>query len=393
MATKVLFRFAAIAALLLSAAACKYPYDVVLPSTDYPLVIEGDILLGTTSTFRFSYVLPLDADNYVVPARNTSGYIEGENGVRVDGILQEAGAVLDFDTSRLPENQRYKIHLQTPEGRTIESDWLNVCPAPVIDDLSYWKNEEFNEVHIGLSMHCNGAKYFRWTFLEEWEYHSDIRSIYTYDPSRYKEGVIPFPDYQPMVYYCWDRCESPAINIFTTENQTEDRFEELSFHRIPVNNLRLQMLYRMTLMLEALSEEAYAYWRTVRQNSEEQGSLFAPTPSEMASNLHCTSDPSYQVLGYVNAAVAATTRMYYDNLEAGFYRAPYVPPSSRRERDVPLDPDSCALAYKEYLLPFNPVYDMMGKISAYSWADHDCIDCRSQGGNKNRPADWPNEHP
>lgn len=392
MATKVLLRFAAIAALLLSAAACKYPYNIVVPHSDYPLVIEGDILLGTTSTFRFSYVLPLDSDDYVLPARNISGYIEGEDGIRVDGSVREIGAVLDFDTSRLPGNQRYRIHLQGPEGRIIESDWLDVCPAPVIDDLSYRKNDEYNELHIGLSMHCNGARYFRWTFVEEWEYHSDIRSVYTYDPNRYSEGVIQYPFSTPMLYYCWDRCESPAINIFTTENQTEDRFEELSFHRIPLSDLRLQSLYRMTLLLEAMSEDAYAYWRTVRQNSEEQGSLFAPTPSEMASNLHCISDPSYQVLGFVNAAVAATTRMYYDNQEAHYYQAPFVPASKRREQDVSVHPDSCALAYRNYLLPFSPVYDMMGSISAYTWADRDCIDCRRSGGTKNKPADWPTAH-
>ena len=111
----------------------------------------------------------------------------------------------------------------------------------------------------------------------------------------------------------------------------------------------------------------------------------------MASNLHCISDPSYMVLGYVNAAVAASAVMYYDNLVEHFYRAPWYGSEWRKERDVPVDRDSCALAYKEGLLPFNPIRDMMGvQIIAYTWANKDCIDCRRSGGDKNKPADWPN---
>lgn len=392
MATKVLFRFAAIAALLLSAVSCKYPYDVIIERTDYPLVIEGDLLLGTSSTFKFSYVLPLDSDDYVLSARKTAGYIEGEDGSRVDGTASGGGATLTFDTTDLSADQRYKLHFTSPEGRIIESDWLDVCPAPVIDDLSYWKNEQYDELHIGLSMHCNGSHHFRWTYLEEWEYHSEIRSVYDYDPNRYADGVTKSEN-GPKYYYCWGRHNASVINIFSTEYQIEDRFEELSFHRIPLNDLRLQSLYRMTLQLEALSEKAYAYWRTIRQNTDEQGSLFAPTPSEMASNLHCTSDPSYQILGYVNAAVAATTRMYYDDSVAHYYRPQRITPGMLREREVPVHLDSCALAYREGLLPFNPIHDMMGtNIVAYIWADRKCIDCRVSGGTKNKPADWPTDH-
>lgn len=391
MATKKLIRFAAIAALLLNATACKYPYDVNLEQTDYPLVIEGDLLLGTTSTFRFSYVLPLEANEYLLPAKRTAGYVEGENGIRVTGTTRNTGAILDFDTSELPAGQRYRLHLETPEGRIIESDWLDVAPAPVIDDLSYWKNEEYNELHVGLSMHCNGAHHFRWTYVEEWEYHSDIRTFYEFDPNKSSDGVTYVPGGYKN-YYCWNRNEVSAINIFSTENQIEDRFEELSFHRIPLGDIRLQTLYRMTLRLEALSEDAYLYWRTIQQNTEAQGSLFAPMPSEMASNLRCTSDPSYQVLGYVNAAVAAITRMYYDNEVADYYQRPRGGYYKMDEQDVSLNPADCLLAYEQGFLPFNPIYGLTPQPIAFTWARKICIDCRVSGGTKNKPADWPTDH-
>ena len=42
------------------ALSCIYPYEAELDSIEGALVIEGDILLGNVSSFRLSYVQPLD---------------------------------------------------------------------------------------------------------------------------------------------------------------------------------------------------------------------------------------------------------------------------------------------------------------------------------------------
>ena len=63
MATKYIVRIAALAATLLSAAACIYPFEVELGQNgEWPLVIEGDILIGDVSTVSLSHVRPFNAD-------------------------------------------------------------------------------------------------------------------------------------------------------------------------------------------------------------------------------------------------------------------------------------------------------------------------------------------
>jgi hypothetical protein len=406
MEMKHLFRAAALTATLLLAAGCIYPFTPELQEGgELPIVVEGDIFLGSYTTLTLSHVQPFD-DGSPTSRRNdllAQGYIEGEDGTRVEGstvppedIAEElAGSTLFFNTVPLRADQRYRLHFDTLDERhnvvnTFETDWLTVYPAPTIDRLNYSTHEDYDELWVGLTMHCNGAHYFRWFFTEVWEYHSDIFSYIEYFPNQRRIGQ--FED--APKYFCWNTAVSSQINIFSTANQTEDRFEELAFHRIPGDDKRLQVLYHITVRLEAIGEDQYNYWNNIQQNSEQQGSLFAPTPSEMASNIHCISDPDLQVIGYLSAAVPAEADLYYDNWLENFYHDP--------ERNVPIPtvkvsanrPDSMAYWYRSHFLPYEELYEnpMSTSPSHYMWAPEECIDCRVQGGTKTRPKGWPTDH-
>jgi hypothetical protein len=248
-------------------------------------------------------------------------------------------------------------------------------------------------------MHCNGSHYFRWAFNETWEYHSDIRTELAFIPSeqyfdettgKWKSKEGHYEKVYPGDYYCWKSYDSPSINIFSTANQKEDRFEELAFHTISLSDKRIQSLYRITVQLAAQSEDAYNYWNNIRQNSSGQGSIFSPVPSEMASNVFCISDPSVQVVGFLNAAVPARAIMYYDNVKEGFYE----PEHPYERMDTTIAAGDIKIAdelYKYGYLPYSEIYSIMSysEPSEYTWALRICIDCRAQGGTRTRPADWP----
>lgn len=413
MATKYLFRIAALAAMLLSAAACIYPYEVdIQHNGELPLVIEGDIHVGGITTVRLSYVQPFNTSSADAKGAYGVGYIEGEDGTRIyqydpyvqmpdypiDGMdpihYSIPSKVLTFHTEDLPTTQKYRLHLETFDlekgsvSNTFESDWLTPLPAPTIDALTYSHHPDYEELWIGLSMHCHGAHYFRWTFSETWEYHSDISTRLEYKPASESIGNYDGPN----LYYCWASTESSQINIFSTANQIDDRFEELAFHTIPLSDRRLQVVYRIDVTLEGLSEDAYNYWNNIRQLSDGQGSIFSPTPSEMASNIHCISNPDVQVMGYLNAAVQAEGRMYYDNALEDYYKPGR--PFERHDQKVNAHrADSMAFWYQHGYLPHSEVYeDFSGRPTHYMWAQRICIDCRALGGTKEKPADWPTGH-
>ena len=413
MNAKISFRIAALAAAALLASACIYPYTVdIQRGGDYPMVIEGDIHVGGITTVKLSHVRPFKLEDNRGTTIRATGYIEGEDGSRVgdsriyysDEDPTSPSTTLEFDTSQLRENQRYRLHFETYSNSSsvsniYESDWLTPCPAPTIDALTYSKRDDFKELWIGLTMHCNGQHYFRWTFTETWQYHSDLHSYIQYVPSVRtwaswkRDWIVDVPGYyqrrEQDLYYCWNTVASSQINIFSTVNQTEDRFEELAFHTIPLTDKRLQVLYRITVLLEAQSESAYNYWNNIQQTSGEQGSIFAPVPSEMASNVHCVTDPSIQVMGYLNAAVQAKTVLYYDNEKEGFFIV--TSPMDRGDEKVEAgDYYKGDSMFDAGFLPYQSLYEGMSSEPSHSmWARAICIDCRKQGGTKSRPEDWP----
>lgn len=407
MNSKYLNRFAALAALLLCAAACIYPFEArISDSGEWPLVVEGDIIVGDKTFISLSHVRPFKALDNDFESFSAEGYIEGEDGTRIesdpyafyDDVWSPSArseAIINFDTRTLPPGQRYRLHFATRDknGKTLnryESDWLEPCPAPTIDALTYSYHPEYGEMWVGLSMHCNGSHYFRWYFEETWEYHSDLSSEFYYN--LFKHEVKRYKFGEPTLYYCWDNAKSNQIQIFSTANQTEDRFEELAFHRIKLTDKRLQVLYRITVHLAAISEDAYNYWNNIKQGSEEQGSIFSPTPSEMASNVHCVSDPSVQVIGYLNLSDQATSVMYYDNQQNHFFK-PGIPHLRADKKVAVADVDSMDYWYLNGKLPFEAIYDLPSPDpSHYMWTLASCIDCRMEGGTKDKPEDWPNDH-
>lgn len=385
--------FAALAASILAVTACIYPFDPVIEATDGRLVVEGDIHVGTVSDFSFSRVYPIDIEDFTVTPPIVEGYIEGEDGTKVEsfpkpydgyGYSSEYGSYsLRFDTSGLSAGQKYRLHFEDLENGTVyESDWIEVCPAPVIDDLSYILDEDRGELNVALSMHCNGRSHFRWHYDEVWEYRADARATCYYNPQT--NEVVDFEE-DDNIFYCWNCYNSPEIKIFSTADQVDDRFVDLEFHRIQRSDKRLQVLYQIKVYLEALNEDAYAYWLNIRENSQNQGTIFSPTPSQMPGNIHCVSDPSVLVIGYINAAEQTEADMYYDDYVERFYKG------KNNFEYIEVDPSEFSLYYDRGYIPFNHFLDFeRGHI--YQWGTKRCLDCRESGGTKNKPSYWPNDH-
>ena len=392
-------RIAALSALLFMAASCVFPYEVQLARDgELPLVFEGDINIGGMTTITVSHVLPLTGLAEDSPV-DITGYIQSSDQSRAYGrqinnhhyssstMYSAPRNIVEFDTSTLPEGQKYLLHLdifnqRTQQVTTFESDWLEATPTPVLDDLSFSCHPDEGELWIGLSMHCNGAHYFRWAFTEQWQYHSDINATVTYFPE-----TNTIVNESPQTYYCWKTVRDENINVRTTFNQIEDRFEDLQFHTVPLTSRQIQMIYRIKLRLFSLDEPAYKYWQNMQQISQGQGSILSPTPSEMTSNVHCVTDPDLQVIGYLSAGSCVEGELYYYNEDYQYY----IQPKKNYEiTEIPNGYMDRLSAYMSGRLPFSAIPDPVNinETASYLWAPSSCVDCRLMGGSTTPPEDW-----
>lgn len=407
-----LFRAAASVLLALTVNSCVFPYDTDFEGQtgELPLVVEGDIIIGGITTINLDRVRPFEEPQeeqwgrYIMT--NVEAYIEGEDGTRVEGDLytpydyfsssyyfSAPTATIHFDTQDLRPDQRYRLHLKVlcsgaDAPDTYESAWVSVNPAPVIDGLTYQANIPDEELEIGLSMHCRGAHRFRWFFEEDWEFHAELNSSFMFDTE--SSLVKPYDDYRTQnTYFCWRHFQDYEARTFSTVNQTDDRFEDLKFHTVSLKDKRLQILYRIRVHLSAISDDAFTYWETMRQNSEEQGSLFAPTPSQLPGNIRCTSNPSAQVIGFVDACQEIMGEMYYDNTRDHYF-IPGKPILFESVQIPNIEMWNSDLYYNDDYRPYQSISVGFGETE-YLWAPDFCVDCRRNGGTKIKPEDWPRD--
>lgn len=383
------------AAAAISAVSCIYPFTPEAQDGSGTLVVEGDILLGEFTVVDVSYTRPVDSELMgEIDIPHCSVWVEDDR-ENVYPSIQEfweerKEGKFRIDTRNAPADRRYRLHIKkVSDGREYVSEWGEAPVLPEIDSLSY--NLDFNKsrLNVALSMHSNGGSFFRWTYVEDWEFHADYNSVLKYTPPQVGwwgvngDGSLEARPSSESTYYCYGHEESSEIMIFSTENQTDDRFVDLEFRPIPRDDPKISYIYHIDVALEPLTEDAYRYWENIKANSEYNGSLFAPNPSELVGNIRCVEEPNEMVMGYISVARMARKDLFIRHTQARFYKDSHV-----YEEPVLVSRGAWYDQYKEGYLPFS-YYQVPGDVSQTYWARSRCVDCRLKGkGTYTRPSGW-----
>ena len=385
---KYISRLLAAAAVLLLAASCVYPFSAETEDGSGSLVVDGDIRLGEYTTVVLRYSTPIETPKTNDMVKNGKVWVEDDRGRVFEGLPEpDSPGYYKVDTRQAAPGPKYRLCINNGDtGREYVSDWEEANPSPVIDSLSYILDYDRSKMDIAISIHSTSSSYFKWKYVEDWEYHTMYYASLTYIPPEVDRWGRALSNWNLVsssgeAFTCWAHKASSEIMIFSTEKQTEDRFVDLEFHSIPRNDMRISQIYRIEVTLEPLTRDAYLYWDNVRTNSEYTGNLFAPTPSEMAGNIHCLQNPDEYVLGYVSVAQFARKILYVFNTEVRFYSNPtqLVEPSQ-------IGPGQWFSYYKDGYLPYD--YYRPGDISETLWLPDRCVDCRLMGGTTQKPDYW-----
>lgn len=381
-----------LAAALLCAVSCVYPFNPEIPSgAGGMLVIEGDILIGEISPVSVTYTAPLSNTHVRLDPVSADVWVEDDRGGIYEVRDVEEG-VYNVDMTGADPSLQYRLHvINKDNSKEYVSAFGRCCSEPVIDSLSYIIDEERGKLNIALSMHARDESYFRWSYVEDWEYHAYFNASIKYIPPEMSTNFWGPP--QPMgpgsiepmfpesTYYCWGHHDSDAIMIFSTEKQNDDRFVDLEFLPIARDDRKISSVYHIEVRLEPLTRDAYLYWDNMRTNSAFSADLFTPTPSDMVGNISCVQDGSEQVLGFINVARRAKKRLYVDNAETRFYRK-----IEKFDDPVELSQGEWYHYYSNGYLPYYT--EIPGNYSTTYWALRRCVDCTVMGGTVKRPSWW-----
>lgn len=371
--------------------ACVKPYEppAIKAKNNY-LVIDGVI---NSTTNGITTIVLSRSKNLVdtvsfIPELNAKVSIESAAGLRYNLIdSNQIGKYTSAPLNLNPADQ-YKIRITTSNNNQYESAFVNVKTTPAIDSIS-WNQDKINKgvnLKVSTSDPNNKTKYYRWDFVETWQYNTKEIAQWVNVDGYIRSLGIDFLNDPLQTHQCWTTKLSPQIIVGNSIGLAKDVISMQPLHFIPYNDERLTIKYSILVSQYALSQDAYNYWQLVQNNSQSLGTLFDLMPSQLVSNITCVSDPNEPVIGYISASSIQQKRIFIRNNEVNNWikRIPGFECITQVIETNPTDFRKYNFADTSYAPWYfagsNPPFLVVVKKS--------CVDCRLKGGVNVKPLFW-----
>jgi len=377
------FRLTIGAILILLFAKCKQEYNPeVEAKTTGLLVVEGFINSGQgATTIHLSRSSDLE-DTILIPEFSAQVNVEGDDGSSFP-LFDNGNGEYTIAQITLNDVIRYRVHIRTMDAKEYVSDYSPVKHTPVIDSISWQKENEGVQIYVNTHDDQNNTKYYRWTYSETWEFHSAYVSSLDYVIDPVTNDAIDLmgradPD---AIYKCWKTQQSTHIILGSSEKLTQDMIFFPIRYIEPLGE-ELSVRYYIELTQYALSHEAYLFYQRLKKNTEQIGTLFDPQPSQLSTNIHCLTNPGEEVIGFVEITDQQQSHIFITNDQV----RPWVPPVPCSYYVFLNHPDTLRAIQDSYL-PVQPISYRGPRVYKFQASPRECVDCTLRGTNI-KPAFW-----
>lgn len=357
----------------------KFPFPESVVSKNY-LVVEGFINSGNDSThIKLSRTATPNDTALIKPERSARVFIESNNGLSYP--LAETKAGLYSAAPFTPDPAaKYRINIQTTNGRLYFSDFVEVKATPPIDSINWVRTDDGVRIYANTHDPQNATRYYAWQFDETWEIQSTYWSLWEY---KNEEMIRRYDPYRLAT--CWQSASSTNIFIGSSARLANDVIYGMPLVFIPDNSWKLGVRYSINVKQKALSKAAFEYLEKMKKNSEQLGSIFDPQPSSITGNMYCSDDPDEMVIGYLYATNVEEKRIFISRGQvSGWKYRLYCEIFSVTN----LSKDSLDAAFGNGSnLVINEIRNDGGLIG-YMGSSATCIDCTLRGTNI-KPDFWP----
>lgn len=364
--------------LLLLLVGCVEDYNPPVTAAQTALlVVDGFINSQGVTTIKLSRTASLAATDVPPPEAAATIFVEDEAGQQQPLLETNPGTYASAPLT-LDPTKRYRLHLRTAARQEYASDFQPVLTTPPIDNLYWTTNGDNANIYVDAHAPANAARFYRWDFVETWEFTSAF-----YSSIEYKNGRIV--SRTEDVYRCWGNNNSTLINTLSTTGLTENRVQRHSITALPSTSVKLRYKYSILVKQYAQSKEEYDYLTLLKKNTEDIGNIFGPLPTQLTGNIHSISNPNELAIGYVGVSSEVQKRIFISRSElprewrpsAGLVEQCGVPDTIGDTRNFAFGNP----------LPIRQLVDSEPRSGSYIAASAVCIDCRLSGTNV-RPSFW-----
>jgi hypothetical protein len=379
--------------ILLLLAGCIKPYNppVNYPSTGY-LIVEGNINNGPGPTrIILSRSGPLSDTATEVFEQNALVTLEGSDGTQFTAT--GSGGVYLFNGLALDASKQYRLDIHTVDGNEFQSDYVPVIPNPPIDSVNAILKPDGMHLYVNTHNPSGNTRYYQWSYTETWQYTAAELSDLEFDPVNDTVVLRPPAD---QIYNCWKQDSSTALILYSTTKLARDEVYEFPLVAIPEGDQRLSVEYSLSVHQYALSQAGYDYLELMQASTENLGSIFDPLPTGLKGNIHCLTQPTQTVVGFVNVSQEQDTRVFLPE-PPGW---PYTLSCAYADTAIGPAPKDIYTWFYSGVAPLTPPEGVRPKgiyIPLYNatpgpgWLSNLnlCVDCRLQGGTNAQPSFWP----
>jgi hypothetical protein len=363
---------------------CKQEYVPQIKESDVKLlVVEGYINSGQGPTsIRLSRVVDLTDNTASIPELAAGVNIESDNG-NIFGLTDNGNGEYTIPQLILDNNVKYRVHIRTTNGKEYVSDYSPVKHTPVIDSITWQRENEGVQIYVNTHGSRNDTSYYRWTYSETWEFHSAYHSglDFVRDPVTHAPVDLVDRSDPEALYKCWRTQQSTQILLGSSEKLTEDKIFSPIRYIEPMGE-ELSVRYYIELTQYALSHDAYSFFQRLKKNTEQIGTLFDPQPSQLSTNIHCVNDTGEEVVGYVEVTEQQQAHIFITNDEV----MPWFPPVPCSKIVVRNNPDTLQALQFGYL-PLAVLTYAGPRIDKFEASGIECVDCTLRGTNI-KPTFW-----
>jgi hypothetical protein len=364
---------------------CREYYEPpALKNNPRLLVVDGFLNSSPDSTFiKLTYTRNIRDTAPAVPALNAILIVDGDQHTLVP--LYETGNGIYGNLLPLKTSEKYRLSITTSDGTKYQSDFIPFKQTPPIDSLSW--DQDTSDVRFFINTHDpqNNTTYYRWQYEETWQYSTYLTSNFDYVHG----ALIPRPP-DEQIHNCWKENKAATILLASTSQLSQDIVHKFPFNTVSKSTEKLYVLYSVQISQYALTRDEFEYWTELKKNSEQLGSIFDAQPSQLNSNIHCTTNPREPVMGYLSASTAQKKRIFVgiNEMTNMNYTPYYLPCQSLKDVTTGFSAQDTARAY-EYLEMPRHLFTFWYFDGAYHVAQNFCIDCREHGGTNAKPDFWP----
>jgi len=355
------------------------------------LVVDGFINTGADSTiFSLSRTFKLESKAVVAPER--AAIVAIENNAGASYVLPELSSkrgVYGVPALNLDQTKKYRIRIRTKDNKEYLSEFVESKVSPPVE-LTY----DFR--HGNLNIYSNTydatgkSRYYNYTYDETWQYRAPQQSFIKIVGKQLVYRSFPQDD----IYNCYHHVPSGKISIATTATLQEDRLADNLLVDILPTSQKVRIEYSVLVKQTVLTREGFDFFETLKKNTEQVGSIFDAQPSQMFSNIKCTTNPAEVVIGFISAGTVTEKRIL---LVANNFPFDFLGPLSDQCCEdntikVPVEQQKALFfdpVQTEYI-PLQTYDDPWLPLPArvYATKFHECVDCRLQGGTNIVPPYW-----